>query len=295
MRMIELLSVTLVIIFLNSCSSDENNNEPSSTISGSTSETTSDTATDTKIIVDAGDDKRAVIFESILIKGTVQTTNTDTLQYQWIRNEKTLATTEAFTYVPTTLGSHELMFVVQDANGASSIDKMQVIVSNEEINITIPKIAQSTISYYLAVVNQARGTAQDCGTQGKWESAPPVKWSDKLYSSSYEHIQDLIVSQTFSHDGSGGESDWSGYPLGIQSTQVQRAENYGYEWSRLGENLGGGAPIDTAEKIVQAWLNSDSHCSNLMNPYFTEMGMVKVTDENSLYTNYWGQNFGTPK
>lgn len=287
MRMMQVLWVGIVVIFFNACGGEEERNEPSEPISQTTA--------NTQLIVDAGDDKRAVIFESILIKGTVQTSNKASLQYQWIRNEKTLATTEAFTYVPTTLGSHELTFVVQDATGASSVDKMYVIVSNEEINTSIPAISKSTVNQYLSVVNQARSVPQDCGTQGTWASASPVIWNDKLYSSAYEHMQDLIVSQTFSHDGSGGESDWSGYPLGIKSTQVERAENYGYEWSRLGENLGGGASIDTAEKIVEAWLESDSHCANLMNPHFTEMGMVKITDETALYTNYWGQNFGTPK
>jgi uncharacterized protein YkwD len=287
MRMMQILWVGIVIIFLNACGGGENNSEPSAQTSQST--------TNTQLIVDAGEDKRAVIFEGVLIQGTVQSSNKASLQYQWVRNEKTLATTEAFTYVPTTLGSHELMFVVQDTTGVSSVDKMNVIVSNEEINTTIPPISKSTVNQYLTVVNQARAVAQDCGSQGKWQSASPVMWNEKLYSSAYEHMQDLIVSQTFSHDGSGGESDWSGYPLGIKSTQVERAENYGYEWSRLGENLGGGASIDTPQKIVNAWLESDSHCANLMNPHFTEMGMVRITDETALYTNYWGQNFGTPK
>jgi uncharacterized protein YkwD len=105
----------------------------------------------------------------------------------------------------------------------------------------------------------------------------------------------LVVSQTFSHDGSGTKSDWTGSLLGKQSVLNERVETYGYNWQTIGENLGAGTLIDTAEKMVDGWLESDKHCENLMNPSFTEVGMVQITDNNSLYTHYWTQNFGKPK
>ncbi|SFV67217.1 hypothetical protein MNB_SV-13-1015 [hydrothermal vent metagenome] len=43
------------------------------------------------------------------------------------------------------------------------------------------------------------------------------------------------------------------------------------------------------------WLKSDSHCANLMNPNFTELGMAMIKDESTKYIHYWTQNFGTPR
>ena len=192
-------------------------------------------------------------------------------------------------------GTFLLSFVVQNSDGTFTIDSMRVIVTNEKIDTRIVSISEALIEEYLTAVNQARAKEQDCASKGKFRATTAVVWNEKLYKASYEHIQDLIASKTFEHEGSGTESDWAGYALGKKSTQVERVESYGYSWRGLGENLAGGQKIDTATKAVEAWLKSDEHCENLMNPLFEEMGMVMIYNEDSLYTNYWGQNFGTPK
>jgi len=185
--------------------------------------------------------------------------------------------------------------VVEDSDGATSSDNMIVIVTTQEINVTIPSLAETLIAKYIDAVNKARTTEQDCGSKGIFAATTKVTWNEKLYKASYEHMQDLIASKTFEHEGSGTESDWSGYLLSKKSSQVERVESYGYSWERLGENLAGGASINSVDKAIEAWLKSDNHCENLMNPAFKEVGMVMLTDDNALYTNYWGQNFGTPK
>jgi len=170
-----------------------------------------------------------------------------------------------------------------------------VVVTSNDINYTIPSISNKLKNEYLHAINTARAEQQDCGSEGIFEATSKVKWNDKLYKGAYEHAQDLIVSKTFAHAGSGTESDWTGYGLSKPSDLISRAEAYNYKWSRLGENLAGGTTMDTADKAVASWLESDHHCANLMNPYFEEVGMVMLDDENSLYTHYWGQNFGTGK
>jgi len=282
-----------VAIMLNACGA----NDTAQVVSNETIKTqdSSTSASANQITVDAGDDKRAVVNEPVTISGSAKAQFSTSLSYQWKIKDEVLATSETFTYTPTTSGTYVLSFVVEDSDGVSNVDKMSLIVTNKEINTSIPAISQELIDEYLTQVNKARGVTQDCGSKGIWNAAPPVAWNTRLYKSAYEHMQDLIVSKTFSHDGSGTESDWTGFVLGIKSSQVERANTYGYVWSRLGENLGGGAPIDTAEKIVQAWLESDGHCANLMNPLFKEVGMVMLHDEDTLYVNYWAQNFGTQK
>ena len=172
---------------------------------------------------------------------------------------------------------------------------MNVVVVESKVVAKIPKLSQDTIDEYLSAINKVRTKKQDCGTKGVFSGATALHWNEKLYQSSYEHTQDLILSKTFSHKGSGTKSDWTGAVLGKPSILNERVETYDYNWKKLGENLGAGTVIDTAEKMVKGWLESDNHCINLMNPDFTEIGVVLIKDENSLYTHYWTQNFGTPR
>lgn len=259
---------------------------------------TSSTSTDTEvspITVEAGENQRVVVNKSITINGSVEADDTSNLTYEWRKDQEVLATTQSLTYIPTTPGTHLLSFVVEDSDGATSSDNMIVIVTTQEINVTIPSLPETLSIKYIDAVNKARTTEQDCGSKGIFAATTNVTWNEKLYKASYEHMQDLIASKTFAHDGSGTESDWSGYLRNKKSSQVERVESYGYSWERLGENLAGGDSIDSVDKAIESWLKSDNHCENLMNPAFKEVGMVMLTDDNALYTNYWGQNFGTSK
>lgn len=159
----------------------------------------------------------------------------------------------------------------------------------------IPNLSPFVKNAYLTAVNKARSERQECGTQGVFLATGRLIWNDKLYKSAYEHTQDLVQSQTFSHKGSNTESDWTGRALGKASVLRERVETYGYKWKTIGENIGAGTTIDSAEKMVEGWLKSDYHCANLMNPKFTELGMVLIKDDSTRYTHYWTQNFGTPR
>ncbi len=247
------------------------------------------------LTAEAGDDKRVFINESVLIKGEGETTDGSTLSYLWEEEGDTLATTASFVYIPTILGEKTLRFIVQHNSGATISDTLKIMVTDRRVDFTVPKISEKIKNEYLKVVNRARAQEQVCGKKGVFPATSPLDWSEKLYSSSYEHTQDLIKSATFSHSGSGTSSDWTGYILYKKSTFKERIETYGYKWKYIAENLGGGTLIDSAEKMVQGWLDSEKHCINLMNPNYTQMGMVMIEDEASLYTHYWTQNLGKPK
>ena len=253
-------------------------------------------ATDTATIeIDAGEDKRTKINEPLTISVEDVPNVENVSSYLWTQKGNTLATTRSFSYTPTSLGVDTLDFSVFYSDGSKISDTLKVIVTSTELNINIPTITEALKSAYLKAVNDARTKPQDCGTKGSFPATTALKWNEKLYKAGYEHMQDLIESQTFAHAGSGTESDWTGYALGKESDLIERAENYDYNWARLGENLGGGTSISQVEEMVQGWLESDYHCENLMNPNFTEVGVVMIKKEGSLYTHYWGQEFGTPK
>jgi len=159
-----------------------------------------------------------------------------------------------------------------------------------------PVLPDATKQAYLDVINNARGSQQDCHTEGIKPAVPALLWNDKLYSAAYEHSYDLAESNTASHDGSGTDSDWTGMDLrGKKSTYIERVENNGYAWSSIGENIAMGTNHDTAQKAIDAWLASDGHCANLMSPNYTEVGMAHYEKAGSDYTHYWTQEFGKPR
>ena len=155
----------------------------------------------------------------------------------------------------------------------------------------LPTDDEKTI--FLNVINDARSVEQDCGSKGVYVAASALTWSDELYSAAAEHSNDMALSNTFSHDGSGTDSDWTGMDIGEASKVSDRIENNGYtNWNKIGENIAAGTDRDTAQEAVNAWLDSDGHCAILMNPEYTEVGMAMVENSQSTYTYYWTQNFG---
>lgn len=177
---------------------------------------------------------------------------------------------------------------------SSTVTAALEFIAGEQVNL-IPVLNEVTIAAYLAAINQARATQQDCGSRGVFPATTPLAWNDKLYKAAYQHSNDLATSNTFSHSGSGTASDWTGTALGRPSSMVDRIESYEYDWQSLGENIAAGTNTDTPEKVIQQWLDSDGHCANLMNTRYTEIGMAMVKNTNATYTHYWTQNFGTPR
>lgn len=157
----------------------------------------------------------------------------------------------------------------------------------------IPSLSQADINRFLKLVNDARGIARTCGAKGSFPAVPALTWSDELYKASYEHSQDMAISNTFAHDGSGAESDWTGTKLNKQSSVIERMTSYNYDWSAYAENIAAGN--ETAEDTMQQWLNSDGHCENIMRSNVTQIGMAKATNLSAGYRHYWTQNFGNPR
>jgi len=75
----------------------------------------------------------------------------------------------------------------------------------------------------------------------------------------------------FSHTGLDG------------STPGDRIRNAGYSWTAYGENIAKG--YTTEQAVMDAWIKSEEHCINIMNPVFTELGAAKAG-------SYWVQEFG---
>jgi len=154
-------------------------------------------------------------------------------------------------------------------------------------------ILQSEKQDMLDALNAVRSVARDCHNgAGMLPSAKPLTWNSELYASAYEHSSDMAQSNTFSHYGSGTESDVTAFNSGGgKSYFFERIISNGYtEYSILGENIAGGQR--TLDEVMKAWLASPSHCANMMNDDFSEVGIAVVTKEDSAFGIYWTQNFG---
>jgi uncharacterized protein YkwD len=132
----------------------------------------------------------------------------------------------------------------------------------------------------LDLVNQARATPRFCGNK-VFNAARPVRWNAALAEASRLHAEDMARNNYFSHTGRDGS-----YP-------AQRVERTGYRYRATGENIAAGQM--KPEDAVAGWIKSPTHCANLMNPAFTEMGVDFAVDSGSDMGVYWTQAFGTPR
>ncbi len=136
-----------------------------------------------------------------------------------------------------------------------------------------------TLSRMLALVNEARSTGYDCDSKGSFGPTSPLELDSRLSAAAQVQADYLATRSVegLTHTGPGG------------SAVSDRVSAEGYVWSTVGENIAAGQP--TPEVVTQGWLESDGHCSNIMNPSYQEIGLA-VAGDNSLR---WVQVFAAPR
>lgn len=128
-------------------------------------------------------------------------------------------------------------------------------------------IWQSDILFHVNAARAAQGLA-------------PLRWNARLAEAAKLHAADLQSCRKLAHDGCDG----SDLPL--------RAQRAGYSFRRISENLAL-CPCDGAE-VVQAWLGSDGHRRNLLDPNISEMGADTRADAADLRRQQWVLVMGRP-
>lgn len=128
-------------------------------------------------------------------------------------------------------------------------------------------------------VNEARLSGQICGTTN-FPAAEALTWNTLLANAATNHGSDMANNNFFSHTGSDG--------LKVD----HRAENAGYLWLSVGENIAAGQR-DT-DIVMQGWLESEGHCENIMSKNYSEVAVSCVTNENADYSRYWVMVLGAP-
>jgi uncharacterized protein YkwD len=129
-------------------------------------------------------------------------------------------------------------------------------------------------------INAARAQARSCGAE-RFAPAPSLVWNKQLVAAADAHTRDMIAKNFFAHIGSDGGN------VGTRSTKA------GYAWGAVGENIAAG--YASLDGVMRGWLESPGHCANLMNPNFTEVGVVTRSSKGTKYTSYWTMVLARPK
>jgi uncharacterized protein YkwD len=134
---------------------------------------------------------------------------------------------------------------------------------------TSPVASSVNKTVMLQLVNDVRKNGCQCGDT-YYNPVPTVIWNNQLEAAAYQHSEDMYRNNYFDHtapDGSNG------------GVRIQQA---GYNWTSFGENIASG--YKSEKEVVEGWLQSPSHCKNIMNRSFKEMGVARAG-------NYWTQEF----
>jgi uncharacterized protein YkwD len=126
-------------------------------------------------------------------------------------------------------------------------------------------------------INAARATGQRCG----WRSmppAPPLRWNTALQAAASGHSRDMARRNYFDHRSPEGR------------TVSERTSATHYKFRMVGENLAGGDR--NVASAVQGWVDSPSHCQNMMNAQFTEVAVACVGQPGSQWGTYWTMVLG---
>lgn len=106
-----------------------------------------------------------------------------------------------------------------------------------------------------------------------------VAASPQLTASAEGYAAYMAGANFFGHDGPNG------------STYVGRNEAAGYTgWIWIAENIAAGQT--SADAVFQAWMNSDGHRANILNPSAREMGIGHAYVPTSTYHHYWTMELG---
>jgi uncharacterized protein YkwD len=141
-----------------------------------------------------------------------------------------------------------------------------------------PCVDDAALQRAVEQLNALRRQDAPCASAGT--SMQRLSWEARLAASAYEQAADIALQDRLSHTDSRNRG------LGV------RLRSVGYAAAGAGENLAAGQ-TDIGDAL-QAWLASPSHCANLMQPEYRDVGLACVQRPGSRYQRFWVAHFGAP-
>lgn len=127
----------------------------------------------------------------------------------------------------------------------------------------------------LSAVNAERVSGASCGDE-RFKPTHPLVMDPALQCAARLHSRDMAERAFFSHDNPSNEDPW------------ERIDAAGFKGFAGGENIAAGR--GSGQDTVDQWMESPGHCSNIMNPDFTLIGVGYYPGGE--YQHLWTQTFG---
>jgi len=135
----------------------------------------------------------------------------------------------------------------------------------------------------LELINEQRVYGATCGERGYFAPTTPLEPLEALEDTAYAKAVNLIEYQVFSHALQGALKETYDNVFNLIRSGLSRNTN------KSGENIAGGQVTDA--EVVKAWMKSDGHCANIMDPMYDHVGITHVYEHNSKYHHYYVQHF----
>ncbi|MGZ4159788.1 MAG: CAP domain-containing protein [Neobacillus sp.] len=189
-------------------------------------------------------------------------------------------------YVTQDSNINEINSMIENYLRKIGMDKnfTQVPVSHNKVKQPVQAVAPKPVQQPVKVSQPQ--TTQTAGTLSAYEQKvvdltnqeraknglPALKVDLTLSKMAHEKSRDMSVNHYFSHT-----SPTYGTPFDMM-------KKFGITYSYAGENIAMGQ--QTPEEVVNAWMNSEGHRRNILDPNFTYIGVGYVSQG-----NYWTQDF----
>ncbi|MGB7305072.1 MAG: CAP domain-containing protein [Burkholderiaceae bacterium] len=174
------------------------------------------------------------------------------------------------------------------ACGEGSLDPLVAKGNSEEIlsAVSAAEVISTAVpdddfaQQALAAINAARAAGQICG-EDEYPAAGAVLWNDRIAHAS------LLESEWMQRDNDFGHAWPDGTRVGDRLTMAN------YAWQHADENIAAG--FRTLPEVIQAWIDSPSHCRALMRPDVSETGLAVVPGTaGNTYVSYWTMVLAEP-
>jgi uncharacterized protein YkwD len=116
---------------------------------------------------------------------------------------------------------------------------------------------------------------------------PSVAPSDKLALAAQRHTDDMVARDFFSH--------YAPAPAPFGEDPGDRISAADYNWGAYGENIAAG--YRTPRSVMLGWMASEGHCTNILDPGFTQLGVGDATAAATIARGVgtWTQDFARPR
>lgn len=154
------------------------------------------------------------------------------------------------------------------------LDEEEIEVSTNPRDVKCSSSEEVIQAAAKKLINDFRSSARTCGSQ-RISSTGPLSLNSTLTDVAEDHSDNMAVYNFFDHRDHRGDK------------VANRATDAGYIWRSIGENIAGG--YTNLADVFQGWVDSPSHCSNMIKDNYYDMGIacVESSSASSRYGTYW--------